>query len=309
MEYTSLTGLIIDLREKQGLTWPQIGEMLNRDPEAVRSLYRRNNENVFVPDVSSEAKDISISGGTVRLAFPTDEHFPYQDEQARNVALQIVEDFSPNVLISGSDGVDFYALSKFDKNPDRQSAVQIEIDMWMRGQEEWKSAAPDARRIFIVGNHEDRLRRYLWSKPELSSLRAVSLPNLMELDRQEIEYSPREVVFFDKLAVRHGAVIRKWSAYTARAELEKEKYAISVLSGHTHRGGSFYTATRHGVAQAHECFCLCELDPEYVNRPDWQQGIMLATISNQGLSVEPVLINTQGARKVAFWRDKVYTSR
>lgn len=308
MEYTSLAGLIIELREVQGQTWPQIGELLNRDPEAVRSLYRREKDNVFVPDVSTEAQDIHITNGTARIAFPTDEHYPYQDEQARSIALQIVADFNPNVMVSGSDGVDFYKLSKFDKNPDRQHSVQHEIDLWIRGQDEWRSAAPDARRIFIVGNHEDRLRRYLWSNPELHSLRAVRLPNLLELDKQQIEYSPREIVFFDKLVIRHGAVIRKYSAYTAKAELEKEKFAISVLSGHTHRGGSFFTSNRNGTIQAHECFCLCDLEPEYADRPDWQQGIVLATVSNQVLNIEPILFHTRNGKKVAFWRDKMYTS-
>ena len=53
----------------------------------------------------------------MKIAFPTDEHFPFQDERARSIALEIVRDFNPDVLISGSDGVDFYALSKFSKNP------------------------------------------------------------------------------------------------------------------------------------------------------------------------------------------------
>ncbi len=60
-----------------------------------------------------------------RLVFPTDEHFPFQDEHARSVALQIVADFQPEVRIAGSDGLDFYALSKFDKDPhqDKKPAV------------------------------------------------------------------------------------------------------------------------------------------------------------------------------------------
>ena len=105
MELTSLANLISELRDVQGLTWPEIGELLNRDPEAIRSSYRRSKDNVFVPDVSVNVQNISINAGTVKVAFPTDEHYPYQDEYARDVALQIVADFSPDVLISGSDRV------------------------------------------------------------------------------------------------------------------------------------------------------------------------------------------------------------
>ena len=93
---------------------------------------------------------------------------------------------------------------------------------------------------------------------------------------------------------------------SARAELENERYARSTLTGHTHRGGSHFAATRDGVVQGHESFCLCRLDPEWVQHPDWQQGIVLATITPESLTVESIPF--MGFRRLkAIWRGKEYT--
>jgi len=78
-----------------------------------------------------------------KIAIPTDEHIPFQDDRARAVALKIVADYQPDIRIAGSDGVDFYMLSRFDKNPLRAAfGLQGEIDMWKASQREWRDAAP-----------------------------------------------------------------------------------------------------------------------------------------------------------------------
>ena len=246
---------------------------------------------------------------TIKIAFPTDEHFPFQDDRARSVALQVVETFGPNVVVGGSDGLDFYTLSTFDKDPMRAklNSIQDEIRAWSRGQREWADASPGAERRYIVGNHEHRLARYLKRHPEFFDLEALKLENLLDLGELGYENGVEdEVIFGDTLVVKHGSVVRKSSAYTARGELEKEKYAISTMSGHTHRGGTHFAATRTGVKQAHECMCLCETNVDYVKRPDWQQGIALATIKNGILSVEQVLIHSLNGKRVSHWRDKEY---
>ena len=58
----------------------------------------------------------------MKLAFVTDEHHPFQDDHARSVALKIVQDFDPDMVVCGSDGIDFYQVSHFDKNPERVKA-------------------------------------------------------------------------------------------------------------------------------------------------------------------------------------------
>lgn len=252
----------------------------------------------------------------MRIVFPTDEHRPYHDQQAVDLAMDIVSDYDPDLLVVGSDGMDFYGLSHFDKNPDRLKAgLQKEIDSWKAGQRGWRDAAKRAARMYIKGNHEDRLRKHLWRNPELYGLEALTLPKLLDLEGLGIFHNPEqtdeantEVNINDLLLIRHGSCVKKISAWSARAEAEKEFYAVSTLTGHTHRGGSFYVTTRRGVVQAQEGFCLCRLDPEYTHHPNWQQGIVLAEVNGEAVTFEPILFQTIRDRKVARFREKEYST-
>jgi hypothetical protein len=247
----------------------------------------------------------------LRVAFPTDEHYPYQDEHARSVALQIVRDFDPDVRIALSDGLDFYAVSRFDKDPAKLKAggLQDEIDAWRAGQREWADASPRARVVALLGNHEDRLRKYLWKHPELADLDVLKLESVLHFAEHHIEGDVQDELELGnlyKLVIKHGSRIRQQSGYTARAELEKEFYTANVISGHTHRGGVHHAMTRRGVVSAYEGFCLCRLDPDYDPQPNWQQGIVLATVSETGVYVEPVLFSRHMDQVTALWRGKEY---
>jgi len=244
----------------------------------------------------------------MKVAFPTDEHFPFQDERARSVALQIVSDFKPDIRITGSDGMDFYSLSKFDKNPRRIKVdLQAEIDAWVMGQYEWIDATPGAEVYWIPGNHEDRLRRWLWSHPQFYGLDALKWENLLSFGQLGIkEATDGAVDLFGKLVIKHGSVVRKNAAYTAMAELNNEFFQISTLTGHTHRGGVTYATTRRGVVQGVECFSLCDQKPEYVKHPNWQQGIVLAEVTQESMAIEPVHFDRHFGKVRAIWRGKEY---
>ncbi len=249
----------------------------------------------------------------MKIIFPTDEHYPFQDESAIELAMQIAHDFDPDVRIAGSDGVDFYGISDFDIDPTRKifTEMQEEIDLWQAGQRAWKDATPNAQARYLPGNHEDRLRRYLWNHPEIAGLDALKLENLLDLEGLGIQYDGRpyetaEYVFFDKLVIRHGKFVRKVAGASALAELTYERHTMSTCTGHTHRGGTTYATTRGGLKIAQECFCLCRLDPHYVSHPDWQQGLVLIDVSEDHLDIEAVPFTDFRRRKVAYWRGKEY---
>lgn len=246
---------------------------------------------------------------SVKIAFPTDEHHPYQDDKAIEVALRIVEDFQPDEIVVGSDGIDFYSVSKFSKDPVRLKGnnLQDEINSWKATQRKWIDAAPNAKRRYITGNHEDRLEKYIWDHPELHGLDALRLPSLLGFDGLGLTKIEDEIAYGDKLVVKHGTVVRTHSAYTAKGELEKEMYSVSTLTGHTHRGGTHMATSRIGVVQAVEGFCLCDQNPSYIKgRPNWQQGIVLATVSDFGVHFEQIPFFKKRSKTLAIWRGKQY---
>jgi hypothetical protein len=248
----------------------------------------------------------------LKIGFPTDEHFPFQNDKAREVALKIVQDFNPDVLPAGSDGLDFYKLSRFDRDPARmkQTTMQSEIIMWQKAQLEWKCAAPNARRPYIPGNHEMRWDKALWKIDPFPELLDLSLANVLRLKELGIEPEMTEEVDLGEIVIRHGQVVRQYSGMSARGEVEKQRYQVSTMTGHTHRGGIFMSTTRHGIVYGVESFCLCKLDPWYGQGPyDWQNGLVLATIHNdKSLQFEPIPFSHVSGKVVAHWRDKTYSA-
>jgi hypothetical protein len=305
---------VVSLAKILGKQWTKIGELLDEHPERVRSAYRRwegTHEAVF-PSTEQVEADIHTNFNNldlVRFGFITDEHHPYVDPIARELAMMILTDFDPHVATAGSDAIDFYAISSFDKNPERikGGGVQKEINAWKKSQREWREQFPDTDFYFLLGNHEDRWRRYLWRHPEFEELDALKLENLLDFESFGIQHAPdNELVIKNRLLVHHGDRTSINSAYGAKLQITREFYSISMLMGHTHKGGVHYATTRNGIIQAHECFCLCELDPEYMTNPNWQQGITLAEVSDDFLNIEPVLFQDVHNYKIAIWRGNEY---
>src|SRR3990167_9018667 len=130
---------INELVEQYGKNWKFIGHLTSENSEKIRSIYRRNGGRVE-GESSFDYEKLS----SIKIAFPTDEHVPFQDKMAQSVAKLIVNDFKPDVLIRGSDGIDFYSISDFDTSPDRSNRLQQEIDEWQRNEREWIDVAPNA---------------------------------------------------------------------------------------------------------------------------------------------------------------------
>jgi len=218
---------------------------------------------------------------TRRILELSDIHFPYHDPYAVNLATRVVGMWQPDVVIINGDAVDFYAVSAYDRDPNqlRAGGLQREVDCLGEFLGELNRVKPAAAIVqYLPGNHEDRLRRYLWRHSELYGLSALELPNLLQLDKHGVQFFPDEIELAGgELVVKHGTFVRKWGGLSALAELENEKYSVSTITGHTHRIGFTMIRTRHHLIGGWEGGCLCDLKPEYVKHPNWQQGVTLIT--------------------------------
>ena len=201
-----------------------------------------------------------------------DTHPPYTDDRALiKGVFQYIKDSKPDKVVMLGDHVDFYALSSFDKNPDRITGLQEEIDHLHWHLDELRKVHK-GEIIYLEGNHEGRLVKYLKKHPEISSLRVFKSPyKLLDLGKFNIKYgrswSHKGVLF------KHGHIVRKHSGYTAKGELENE--GTSGVSGHTHRMASHYITNRSGQHGWFEMGHLCDEDAaEYMEGkvPNWQKG-------------------------------------
>jgi hypothetical protein len=220
-----------------------------------------------------------------------DTHNPFQDKDALSLAESVLIEHPPDYLVYNGDANDFYQISKFDKNPARVSKLQEDIDDTKAMFERHTHIFPNTKKILLGGNHEDRLERFLWTDaPALSSLRCLTIEELFGLEKFNIEYVPYDygLLVNGIFLIMHGGISSVHSAYTAKRMYEK--HGGCGLCGHCHKAGAFQKRDRFGTWGWWEGGCLCRLDPDWIEHPNWIQGFMLVHFMGKRFWVEQILI-------------------
>ncbi len=166
-----------------------------------------------------------------RIFFFPDSHIPYQDKRAFEIALAALKDFKPDWVVSIGDFIDNFSVSSHSKDPGRALQLDKEIAEATSTLDRINKLAPNAKRIFVAGNHEDRLRRYLQDKaPELVPF--IDVEKLLGLKERGWKYVPyKQSCRLGKLNLTHDVgVSTRYSVYRAM-----EAFQAPVNTGHTHR--------------------------------------------------------------------------
>ena len=324
---------MVRLKDEENLGWQEIAAKLglpNRDAasrmytSAKASRGRPDFADVLRPKTFKTRRPVvaKAKGGKWRhTVIFSDSHFRHpnaawgHDPKALAVVNSVIADVKPHKIIHGGDLLDCHTLSqKFDPDPAELFTIQDEVDAAAAYLDEVAQLAPQAERIWLEGNHENRLTRLVCSLPgayrELARLdviqRSLTWPAIMDTASIGWTFVPAgkqsRTDLLPKLISKHGTSVSKWSGHTAKAEWLK--YGKSGTSGHTHRLGKFYHNDHNGAHVWVETGCTCKLDPDYAESPDWQQGLLVVTHREDGerFSMEDVYIQDG----VAIWRDREY---
>jgi len=172
------------------------------------------------------------SSYTKRALIIPDCHIPYQDEAAYNLMLRVAKDFRPNEVVILGDFADFYSVNLHGKSPNQEHILNNEIIEVNKKLGELSMLFKKARKVFIVGNHEHRLERYIEQKaPELFN--TTTLEKILSLKSfKVVPYSPNQKynVLGTKLIARHEPLAG--GNYAARSTVAKAMK--SVIFGHIH---------------------------------------------------------------------------
>ncbi len=144
--------------------------------------------------------------------------------------LKVGKAFKPDILIANGDIADCYSVSSHSKNPERVNKLAEELLEVNTALDELDSLGAK-QKLFIAGNHEDRLTRYLQDKaPELFGV--VSIPDLFRLKSRGWAYTPyKQYTKLGKLHITHDVgTAGRFAAYKAL-----DTFQHSVITGHTHR--------------------------------------------------------------------------
>ncbi len=225
----------------------------------------------------------TIPGEISMAAVLGDAHSPYQDDHIIELIEEFLQDYRPGYVIYNGDMIDFYQVSTFSKDPARLPQLQTDINITVNMLRRQRAILPDALMFYIEGTHENRWVKYLQDKaPALAKLDGTAVPAMLGLRELDITYVPfeRGLLVNGTFLILHGDLISKHSSYTAKMQFEA--HGGSGMCNHTHRGGSFYKRDRVGTHGWWENFCLCTLQPDWMQNPNWQQGFSVVYFQDDG---------------------------
>jgi len=212
-----------------------------------------------------------------------DLHIPFQDHVTVELVERFLKDFKPDVLFLNGDIADFWDVSTFMKDPRDGIGLSDELREVRTQLSTFVGLAK--RVIYLEGNHSFRLRKYIVrNAKELIGLTGLSIEEQLGLTGLGIGYvrsiGRESTYLYGDVLIGHFNKVNKHSAYTAKNLLESK--GISLIQGHTHRAGMHVKTTFDRTLVAIENGCLCDLRPNYVATPDWQQALTVIYKDNQG---------------------------
>lgn len=239
-----------------------------------KSLFKEHGERNPFQLPESYAEDFSnFNISQSKTLILSDLHIPYHDNQAIELALQYGVDKGANCILINGDMIDFYPISRFEKDP-RQRSIKQEFDAVRQFLKYLRSKFPLARIVFKLGNHDERWEKWLIVKaPELLDMEEFQLEVILGFAELGIEIvKNKRPITIGKLIVLHGhEVFGTGGVNPARAIFTKT--LESVLVGHYHRTSQHSEPSMSGhTFSAVSQGCLCGLNPAFMPINKWNLG-------------------------------------
>lgn len=207
-----------------------------------------------------------------------DLHIPYYDRKSLEIALRYGHDEQVTGIVLLGDIADFYWGSRWEKDP-RKRDMAKERDALLQFLETLRKIFPKIQIIYKLGNHEERLERYLRIKaPELLNLELLSFESIIEADRFEIDVvDDRRLMKCGHLYMIHGHEFgqRIYNPVNPARGLFLRGNEIAIC-GHFHQTSQHTSKTMgDNIISCWSVGCMSELHPEYIPINNWNHGFAI----------------------------------
>lgn len=175
----------------------------------------------------------------MRVAFVPDIHLPYHDKAAYDLVVRALKAWKPDVLVVMGDAVDMDSVSSFPKVDGRRMTLEEEMDA-ARPEFAKLNGIGATTKVYLKGNHEFRLERYLATEAQRLG-KLVDLEGLLPLRGwRVIPYG--QAYWIGELMMTHD--IGRSGVNVARQQLQDA--GENIVCGHSHRLQVVYGGQAHG---------------------------------------------------------------
>lgn len=248
-------------------------------------------------NLATTDRAVALTAETTVEAFISDVHWHPEashghDPAAWAITANALKMIQPDIVFMGGDIVDCYAPSRYEKIPRLATpeAFNGEIHYAKERVQELRDLVPNARIIWLTGNHELRLPRSIASNAPWLYENFKNIESMLELDRYDIDIV-EDGYRIGKLAHFHGHE----NAGAGRVNIAKAKFErllCNAIFGHHHRFSKWIQRNAEGgYWGAFGNGCLQWLSVDFAKNTEWHQGFSVVTYAKSGnFHVDQVLI-------------------
>lgn len=215
-----------------------------------------------------------------------DLHIPYHDPKLIRNLLRSIKQEKPQYIVLLGDVLDFYALSRFRKDPTKLLSLNQELEETVDFLQLLRQAQPEARIYYCEGNHEARLLKFLWdAAPQLTSLN-LNMQSLLQLNRLQIHYiSDRKGVDIGPYTFMHGCYVRKHPGASVLEHVHR--MGKNIVIGHCHRLAVVHVSIGNRQLVGVETGCLTRPEyHDYIRTPDPNWSFGYVVLSTRGSKID-----------------------
>lgn len=237
-----------------------------------------SDETIYEPFILREKKVLILS----------DIHIPYHSIEAITAALDYGKSENPDCILLNGDTMDFHGLSRFAKDPKKRSFA-AELEAFKSFFDVLHKTFPKARKVFKLGNHEERYFHFLHTKArELDGVDEFELENIIKARANGIEIiGGKRIIKAGGLNIIHGHEFA--TSFFSPVNVARGLYLrgkTSAIQGHNHQTSEHTESDMDGkITTTWSVGCLCELHPEYMPINKWNHGFAIVEIDGENFSV------------------------
>lgn len=263
----------------------------NRPTAKIESFNLDELDNFGIEEsIGKEYTSLRLEDKYKKVGIMSDIHVPFHSMSALTCAIKHLREEQIDCLILNGDIMDFYAISRHEKEKDLRDFAK-EIEMGRNFLQKIRDLFPTIPIYYKMGNHENRWQRYLNEQAEeFAQLHEMQFEQFFRLDKLGMTYVPDwQGIELGDLLILHGHELMAGGINPSQSTFNKT--FCNTIIGHVHRTTN--TIKKNGFKEYFHTYstgCLTQLSPKYYPFAQHNHGYALVEVEKGKTKVSNIMI-------------------